>query len=108
VELELALLLVVDGDAGDVAGEQVGGELDARAGARDCLAERAGEGGLASSSTWPSLMAVASTSSTTWRLPMMACSMLSASRLKVSANQAACSGAIVMLFPLGGGSCLGA
>jgi hypothetical protein len=35
---------------------------------------------------------------------MIACSMLSASRLNVSANQVACSGAIVMLFPLGGGS----
>jgi hypothetical protein len=57
--------------------------------------------GKSSSSTCPSLIAVASTSSTMWRLPRMACSMLSARRLKVSANQAACSGAIVIVGPLG-------
>ena len=61
VELERALLLVVHRDAGDVAGEQVGGELDARvrALARSAPMARASDvlpvPGTSSSSTWPSL-----------------------------------------------------
>ena len=47
VELELARLLVVDRDAGDVAGQQVGGELDAGVRALHRLRERPGERGLA-------------------------------------------------------------
>src|SRR4051812_45453217 len=58
--------------------------------------------GKSSRSTWPSLIAVASTSSTTLRLPRIACSTLSASSEKVSANQVACSGGIVIRCPLGG------
>jgi len=52
--------------------------------------------GTSSSSTWPWLTAVASTSSMTWRLPRMACSMLSAICLNASANHCACSGVVVM------------
>ena len=42
-EAELAGGLVIDGDAGDVAGEQVGGELDAGEGAADGEGDGAGE-----------------------------------------------------------------
>ena len=47
VELERAGALVVDGDAGDVAGQQVGRELHAVARAVDRLRHRARERGLA-------------------------------------------------------------
>ena len=47
VELEDALVLVVDGDAGDVGGQQVGRELDPRVGALHGVAERPGQHGLA-------------------------------------------------------------
>ena len=47
VELELALALVVDADAGDVTGQQVGGELDAAGRPGDALRDRASERGLA-------------------------------------------------------------
>ena len=46
-ELELPALLVEDGHAGDVAGEQVGGELDAREAAVDGTGQRLGEQRLA-------------------------------------------------------------
>lgn len=46
VELEHALLLVVDADAGDVAGEEVGGELDAGVGALHRLPHGPRERGL--------------------------------------------------------------
>ena len=47
VELEEPAALVVDGDAGDVAGQEVGRELHAVARARDRLRHGAGERGLA-------------------------------------------------------------
>ena len=47
LELELAALLVVDRDAGDVAGQQVGGELDAAHRAVDRAGQRLGEHRLA-------------------------------------------------------------
>ena len=47
-ELELAGRPVEDGDAGDVGGQQVGGELDAAEGARRCeRGQRLGQAGLA-------------------------------------------------------------
>ena len=49
VELEHALLLVVHADAGDVAGQQIGRELDAGVRALHRLRHRAGERGLAGS-----------------------------------------------------------
>ncbi len=45
-ELEAAGLLVEDGEAGDVGGEQVGGALDAAEGGADGEREGAGEHGL--------------------------------------------------------------
>ena len=88
VELEGAGLLVVDRDAGDVARQQVGRELDAGIRALHRWASaRASDvlpvPGTSSSSTWPSLSIAVSTRSMTWRLPSTAPSMLSASRPNV-------------------------
>ena len=46
-ELERAVGLVVDGDAGDVGGQQVGSELDALEGAAQGAGQGLGEGRLA-------------------------------------------------------------
>src|SRR5690554_4233702 len=56
--------------------------------------------GKSSSRRWPSLRSEVKESLITKVLPSSTCSTLETSRLKMSENQAACSGVIVMLLPL--------
>ena len=74
LELELAPLLVVDADAGDVAGQQVRGELDAPHRAVDGPGQRLGQQvlptpGTSSMSRWPSASSTVSASRTASGLP---------------------------------------
>ena len=60
--------------------------------------------GTSSSSRWPCETRQVSASRTTWVLPTTACSTLPTSLLNVWANQAACSG-VVVLTGVSFGSC---
>ena len=82
-ELELPGVLVEDRDAGDVGGQQVGGELDAPHRAVDAMrasalpASSCRRPGTSSMSRWPSASSTTSASRTTSGLPSMTGSMLS-------------------------------
>ncbi len=101
VELE-HVRLVVDRDAGDVGRQQVGRELDAAEWVPCTVAASALASwvlpvpGASSSSTWPSASSAVSTSRITSGLPSTAMSDVVDEPLKVSANQVACSGVMVM------------
>ena len=96
VELEGALLLVVDRHAGDVGRQQVGRELDPGVRALHGVGERAGQHRLAGArEVLEQQVALGQQAGQRqpdhWRLPSTAFSMLSVSWSKVWPNQAACS-----------------
>ncbi len=113
VELERALLLVVDGDAGDVAGQQVGGELDAGVGALHRLGERPRERRLAGAGHILEQDVTVAQHRREHELDHVALAedralTLSAIWPNVCANQVACSCVMVIAVPSRAGSVRGA